>query len=87
MDGGQRRSGDSANAARLVVHEGLLDNPLSLVVGGDDGSRVLAENGGEAAQGAAPARRPAAAFQPADRGHAYPSPVRQRLLGQPALAA
>jgi hypothetical protein len=26
MDGGQRRSGDSAHAARPMVHEGLLDN-------------------------------------------------------------
>jgi hypothetical protein len=65
----------------------LLEDPLGVVVGRDDGSWVLAEDGGDAAKGAAPARRAAAAFQPADRGRAYPGPVGQHLLGQPALAA
>jgi hypothetical protein len=75
------------SAARLVVHEGLLKDPRGVVVGRDDGSWVLAEDGGEAGQGAAPAPRAAAAFQPADRGRAYPGPVGQHLLGKPALAA
>jgi hypothetical protein len=75
------------SAARLVVHEGLLETPWASVIGRDDGSWLLAEDGGEAAKGAAPAGRAAAAFQPADRGRAYPGPVGQHLLGQPALAA